>query len=107
MVLFYHSIDGFQKTNDWSVTLSIIALVHCTIQVFLFNAIIVILLFFSIVFVHDGLGNKVVGVVFAYLWRESEGSVDHELCSAKWFDKCSWKWFRVHGCFVILISILI
>ena len=57
--------------------------------------------------VQNGLGTKVVGVVFGYPWCEGGGSVNLELCFAKWFDECSWKWSRVHGCFVIKISILI
>ena len=37
-VLFYRSIDEFQTINESLITLSIIVLKHCTIQVLLFNA---------------------------------------------------------------------
>ena len=44
MVLFYHSMDKFQTTNEWLIKLSIIVLKHCTIQVHLFNAYMMVLI---------------------------------------------------------------
>ena len=44
MVLFYLSMDEFQTTNDWSIKLSIIVLKHCTMQVLLFNAYMMVLM---------------------------------------------------------------
>ena len=44
MVLFYQSIDEFQTINKWSIKPSIIMLKHCTIQVFLFNAYMTVLM---------------------------------------------------------------
>ena len=44
MELFYHYMDEFQTKNEWSIILSIIVLKHCTIQVLVFNAYMMILL---------------------------------------------------------------
>ena len=44
MISFYHSMDEFQTTNEWSIKLSIIVLKHCTIQVLLFNAYMMVLM---------------------------------------------------------------
>ena len=69
-------MNDFQTTNEWSIKLSIIVLKHCTIQVLLFNAYMMVLMeykgttctlkssinnsgiaLFSIVYVHNGLEN--------------------------------------------------
>ena len=44
MVLFYHFMVEFQTTNEWSIKQSIIVLKHCTIQVLLFNAYMMVLM---------------------------------------------------------------
>ena len=32
MILFFHIIDEFHTTNEWSITLAIIVLKYCTMQ---------------------------------------------------------------------------
>ena len=100
MILFYHFMDDFQTTNEWSITLSIIVLIHCIIQVLLFNATwwfswnirilvlfnhrsIIDIAFSSTIYVNNEIENKVVGVVFTYPWCEGTGRIDLELCFAK------------------------
>ena len=46
----------------------------------------------STISVHNRPGINVVGVVFSYPWCEGGRRVDLELCFAKWFDECSWKY---------------
>ena len=51
--------------------------------------------------VHNGHGNKVVGLVFAYPWCEGGGSVNLDYVLL-WFDECSWKWSRIHVYYFLL-----
>ena len=90
MVLFYYSMDEFQTINKWSIILSIIVLKYCKIEVTLIQCNMMTLMEYnsyitlsSIAFVHNGLRNRVVGVIFAYSWCEGGRSVDLELCFAK------------------------
>ena len=90
-------MDEFQTTNELSIKLSIIVLKHCTIQVLLFNAYMMVLMehkricilsssinnndiaLSSTVSVHNRHGNKVVGIMFAYLGCEGIGTFGFKL----------------------------
>ena len=44
MVLFYYFMDEFHTTDEWLIILSIIVIKHCIMQVFLFNAYMMVLM---------------------------------------------------------------
>ena len=77
------TINNISKNKN-KIKLLIIVIKHCTVQVLLFNAYMMVLMehesictlqssinnsdiaLFSTVFFHNGLKNKVVGVIFGY-----------------------------------------